>query len=62
MILQKEMYLCNEWLADLEPGQDGQGNEGDRAESGDQLNDEDESDEDEVTHAVPCIQVHRCCS
>ena len=33
------------------------GNEGDRAESGDQLSDEDESDEDEITHAVPfkCI-------
>jgi hypothetical protein len=35
---------------------------GDRAESGDQLSDDDESDEDEVTHAVTCIQVHRCCS
>ena len=56
------MYLCNKWLADLEPGQDGYGNEDDRAESGDQLSDEDESDEDEVTHAVPCIQVHLCCS
>jgi hypothetical protein len=44
-------------LAGLEPGQDGYGNEGDRAESGDQLCDEDESDEDEITHAVPykCI-------
>ena len=33
------------------------GNEGDRAESGDQLSDEDESDEDKITHAVPfkCI-------
>ena len=32
-------------------------NEGDRAESVDQLSDEDESDEDEITHAVPfkCI-------
>jgi hypothetical protein len=39
-------------LADLEPGQDGYGNEGDRAESGDQLSDEDESDENEITHAV----------
>jgi hypothetical protein len=56
------MYLCNKWLADLEPGQDGYGNEDDMAESGDQLSDEDESDEDEVTHAVPCIQVHLCCS
>jgi hypothetical protein len=39
------------------PGQDGYGNEGDRAESGDQLSDEDESDADEITHAVPfkCI-------
>jgi hypothetical protein len=38
-------------------GQDGYGNEGDRAESGDQLSDEDESDENEITHAVPfkCI-------
>ena len=46
-----------EWLAGLEPGQDGYGNEGDRAESGDQLSDEDESDKDEITHAVPfkCI-------
>ena len=46
-----------EWLAGLEPGQHGYGNEGDRAESGDQLSDEDESDEDEITHAVPfkCI-------
>ena len=39
--------------------QDGYGNEGDRAETGDQLSDEDEdeSDEDEITHAVPfkCI-------
>ena len=44
-------------MAGLEQGQDGYGNEGDRAESGDQLNDEDESDEDEITHAVPfkCI-------
>jgi hypothetical protein len=44
-------------LAGLEPGQHGYGNEGDRAESGDQLSDEDESDEDEITHAVPfkCI-------
>ena len=33
------------------------GNEGDRAESGDQLSDQDESDKDEITHAVPfkCI-------
>jgi hypothetical protein len=40
-------------LAGLEPGQDGY----DRAESGDQLSDEDESDEAEITHAVPlkCI-------
>ena len=32
-------------------------NEGDRAESVDQLSDEDESDEDKITHAVPfkCI-------
>ena len=46
-----------QWLAGLEPGQHGYGNEGDRAESGDQLSDEDESDEDEITHAVPfkCI-------
>ena len=38
-------------------GLDGYGNEGDRAGSGDQLGDEDESDEDEITHAVPfkCI-------
>jgi hypothetical protein len=44
-------------LAGLEPGQDGYGNEGDRAECGDQLSDEDERDEDEITHAVPfkCI-------
>ena len=45
-------------MAGLEPGQHGYGNEGDsRAESGDQLSDEDESDEDEITHAVPlkCI-------
>jgi hypothetical protein len=44
-------------LAGLEPGQHGYGNEGDRAESGDKLSDEDESDEDEITHAVPfkCI-------
>ena len=40
-------------MAGLEPGQDGYGNEGDRAESGDQLSDEDESDENEITHAVP---------
>jgi hypothetical protein len=40
-------------LAGLEPGQNGYGNEGDRAESGDQLSDEDESDEDEITHVVP---------
>ena len=42
-------------MAGLEPGQDGYGNEGDRAESVDQLSDEDESDED--THVVPfkCI-------
>jgi hypothetical protein len=40
-------------LAGLEPGQHGYCNEGDRAESGDQLSDEDESDEDEITHAVP---------
>jgi hypothetical protein len=40
-------------LACLEPGQDGYGNEGDRAESGDQLRDKDERDEDEITHAVP---------
>ena len=46
-----------EWLAGLEPGHDGYGNESDRAESGNQLSDEDESDEDELTHAVPfkCI-------
>ena len=46
-----------QWLAGLEPGQDGYGNKGDRAESGDQLSDQDESDEDEITHAVPfkCI-------
>ena len=44
-------------MAGLEPGQDGYGNEVDRAESGDQLSDEDESDENEITHAVPfkCI-------
>ena len=44
-------------MAGLEPGQHGYGNEGDRAESGDQLSDEDESDEDKITHAVPfkCI-------
>ena len=44
-------------MAGLEPGQNGYGNEGDRAESGDQLSDEDESDEDEITHVVPfkCI-------
>ena len=44
-------------MAGLEPGQDGYGNEGDRAESGDQLSDEDEGDEDEITHDVPfkCI-------
>ena len=44
-------------MTGFEPGQDGYGNEGDRAESGDQLSDEDESDEDEITHAVPlkCI-------
>jgi hypothetical protein len=44
-------------LAGFEPGQHGYGNEGDRIESGDQLSDEDESDEDEITHAVPfkCI-------
>ena len=49
-------------MAGVEPGQHGYGNEGDRAESGDQLSDEDESDEDEcdedeITHAVPfnCI-------
>ena len=38
-------------------GLDGYGNEGDRAGCGDQLSDEDESDEDEITHAVPfkCI-------
>jgi hypothetical protein len=44
-------------LAGLEPGQHGYGNERDRAETGDQLSDEDESDEDEITHAVPfkCI-------
>ena len=42
-------------MADLEPGQHGYGII--RAESGDQLSDEDESDEDEITHAVPfkCI-------
>ena len=40
-------------MAGLEPGQHGYGNEGDtRAESGDQLSDEDESDEDEINHAV----------
>ena len=39
-------------MAGLEPGQDGYGNEGDRAESGDQLSDEDESDENEITHAA----------
>ena len=37
-------------MADLEPGQDGYGNEGDRAESGDQLSDE--SDENEISRAV----------
>ena len=44
-------------MAGLEPGQHGYGNEGDRAESGDQLSDEDESDEYKITHAVPfkCI-------
>ena len=44
-------------MAGLEPGQDGYGNEGDRAEIVDKLSDEDESDENEVTHAVPfkCI-------
>ena len=44
-------------MAGLEAGQDGYGNEGDRAESGDQLSDEDESDEDKITNAVPfkCI-------
>jgi hypothetical protein len=44
-------------LAGFGPGQHGYGNEGDRAESGDQLSDEDESDEDEITRAVPfkCI-------
>jgi hypothetical protein len=41
-----------EWLAGPEPGQDGYGNEGDRAESGDQLSDEDESDENEISSAV----------
>ena len=43
-------------MAGLEPGQHGYGNEGDRADV-DQLSDEDESDEDEITHAVPfkCI-------
>ena len=48
-------------MAGLEPGQDGYGNEGDRAESGDQLSDEDESDENEITHAVPfkCIGAAR---
>jgi hypothetical protein len=40
-------------LAVLEPGQHGYGNECERAESGDQLSDEDESDEDKITHAVP---------
>jgi hypothetical protein len=37
--------------------QDGYGNEGDRAERGDQLGDEDESAKDKITHAVPfkCI-------
>jgi hypothetical protein len=41
----------------LEPGQDGYGNEGDRAKSGDQLSDKDESDVNEIPHAVPfkCI-------
>jgi hypothetical protein len=46
------------WLVlNLVRTQDGYGNEGDRAETGDQLSDEDESDEDEITHAVPfkCI-------
>ena len=44
-------------MAGLEPGQDVNGNEGDRAESDDQSSDEDESDEDEITHTVPfkCI-------
>ena len=37
-----------QWLAGLEPGQHGYGNE-----VIDQLSDEDESDEDEITHAVP---------
>ena len=43
-------------MAGLEPGQHGNGNEGDRADV-DQLSDEDESDEDEITHVVPfkCI-------
>jgi hypothetical protein len=37
------------------------GNEDDRAESGDQLSDEDGSDEDGITHAVPfkCIGAAR---
>ena len=47
----------------LEPGQDGYGHYqyiigyGDRAESGDQLSGEDESNKDEIAHAVPfmCI-------
>ena len=46
------------WLVlNLVRTQDGYGNEGDRAETGDQLSDQDESDEDEITHAVPfkCI-------
>jgi hypothetical protein len=44
-------------LAGLEHGQDGYGNVGDRAESCDQLSDEDESDKDEIVLAVPfkCI-------
>jgi hypothetical protein len=53
MILERDLL---EWLAGL--CQDGYGNElGDRAESGDQLSDEDESDKDEINHAVPfkCI-------
>ena len=51
-----------EWLASLKHGQDGYGNEGDRAESGDQLSDEDESDEDEITHAAPFMLYHSCCT
>ena len=50
-----------QWLAGLEPGKDGYGSEVDRAKCGDLLS-EDESDEDEITHAVPFMQVHRCCS